>query len=152
MGRKCRIGGGKSRNIGRGIRIFRRPMVSEELAHEAAALLPIERNRQMLAESGLQPFLDLGDDHLGDGRQVELAGFVEGDGDEVDEFRIRADDVLDLGGDGAGIDREETRVEALGPARRRDGAGDEGDGAEVGEDALAAKSAQTPPCGFSGAP
>src|SRR5262245_5475045 len=97
----------------------------------------IERHRQVGSKAGGGALLELDQDALGDGRQVELTGLVEIDPDELDELGVRSDDATDFAGNRLAIHREEPRVEAPGPTGRRDGAGDEAQRREIRHDAVA---------------
>ena len=77
------------------------------------------------ARSRREPGFQLVQDDAGDGRQLEPARLAQGHPGELDQLGLRADHAADLPGDGVAVDREEAGVEALRPARGRDGAGDD---------------------------
>src|SRR5689334_15644783 len=105
---------------------------SEQFARKASVHHAIERNRCVVTESGRDACLEFLEHHPGDGGHVETCGFFDRYPDEFDELRVRADNSIDTMHDGARIRGKETRVESLGPSRRRDRARDEVQTGEIG--------------------
>ena len=75
---------------------------------------------------------DLGQHHFGDEGQIERAGSACADPVQMRQFIRGGREIVGVARDMAGIDQEETRVEAAGAARRRDGAEDEAQGGGIG--------------------
>ncbi len=74
---------------------------------------------------GGEPGLDLGQHHLGDEGQVELARLGQGQPAEIGQLAAGAGEIVERSGDPGGVGQEEAGVEAAWPPRRRDGAEDE---------------------------